>query len=444
MSLAMEEPTTTEARQIAWLRDLPPHWDIARGKALFYKVQRDVREQDEVITAFRDGEVTLRKNRRKDGFTESLKEIGYQGIRKGDLVIHAMDGFAGAIGVSDADGKSSPVYQVCLPRTGEIKPSYYAYLLREMARSEYITALATGIRERSTDFRFDDFASQLYPRPPREEQEAIVAFLNHKLEEIDSFIANKCRLIELLEERREGIVENTILSAKIDCATKSSRLMFVDEIPNHWVEKRAKYFLREVDIRSETGEEELLSVSHITGVTPRSEKNITMFKAESYVGYKMCYPSDLVVNTMWAFMAALGVSKHAGIISSAYAVYRQHASKEFEDEFLDSILRIPPYKAEYFCRSTGIRSSRLRLYPDQLLKIPLFCPPRKEQLEIVRKIKVKTKQISTAVLQAEKEIQLMNEFRTALIAETVTGKIDVRGFGKVTNVGTEETTGVFD
>ena len=95
---------------LSWTNSLPEHWEERRGKFLFDLKKRPLREEDDVITAFRDGQVTLRTNRRTEGFTNSLKEIGYQGVRKGDLVIHAMDGFAGAIGVSDSDGKCSPVY----------------------------------------------------------------------------------------------------------------------------------------------------------------------------------------------------------------------------------------------------------------------------------------------------------------------------------------------
>lgn len=97
---------------IAWLGHVPEHWGLRGGKWLFRKVDRPVRDIDDVVTCFRDGTVTLRKNRRVSGFTESLKEIGYQGIRRGDLVIHAMDAFAGAIGVADSDGKGTPVYSV--------------------------------------------------------------------------------------------------------------------------------------------------------------------------------------------------------------------------------------------------------------------------------------------------------------------------------------------
>ena len=97
---------------IPWLGDIPAHWGIERGKNILTLLDRPVRADDEVITCFRDGEVTLRKNRREEGFTLSLQEVGYQGIEPGDLVVHGMDGFAGSIGVSDSRGKATPVLNV--------------------------------------------------------------------------------------------------------------------------------------------------------------------------------------------------------------------------------------------------------------------------------------------------------------------------------------------
>src|SRR5688500_16620756 len=134
---------------IPWINEIPSHWKITKAKRIWKKEQREIRPEDDIITAFRDGTVTLRKNKREDGFTISLKEIGYQGVRKGDLVIHQMDAFAGAIGVSDSDGKSTPVYSVCQPLR-DVNQFYYAYIVREMARTLWIAALAKGIRERST------------------------------------------------------------------------------------------------------------------------------------------------------------------------------------------------------------------------------------------------------------------------------------------------------
>lgn len=196
---------------VPWIKQMPGHWGLVRGKNLYQKMQRPTSDTDEVVTCFRDGTVTLRKNRRTTGFTESLKEIGYQGIRKGDLVIHVMDAFAGSIGVSDSDGKGTPVYSVCQAK-GNSNNQYYALLLREMARSGYIQSLYRGIRERSSDFRFEVFAAQFYPVPPREEQDQIVRFLDWKVSSINKLINIKHKEISELNESLNTKLRDVLLS----------------------------------------------------------------------------------------------------------------------------------------------------------------------------------------------------------------------------------------
>jgi type I restriction enzyme S subunit len=203
-----------------------------------------------------------------------------------------------------------------------------------------------------------------------------------------------------------------------------ARLPWLGQVPAHWIEKRAKYFFREVDERSQTGEEELLSVSHMTGVTPRSQKNVTMFKAESYVGHKLCHPDDLVINTMWAWMGALGVAKQTGLISPSYAVYRPIDSDAFIPEYLDYLLRTKQYVAEYCCRSTGIRSSRLRLYPEKFLDLPILCPPRNEQQRIVAFLREKDRQFRCFIRNKRRLIELLNEQKQAIVNQAVTRGID--------------------
>lgn len=411
---------------IPWVPCIPSGWVTERAKWLFTKMDRPVRPLDEVVTCFRDGRVTLRKNRRLRGFTEAIVEAGYQGIRKGDLVIHAMDAFAGAVGVSDSDGKGTPVYSVCKPRRSA-NPHYYANTVREMSRAQWILAVAKGIRERSTDFRFETFGNQRIPLPPPDEQAAIVRFLEHANRKIDGVIRAKRKLIGLLNEQKQAIIHRAVTRGLDPLAPlKPSGIPWLGDIPKHWEVRRAKYLFREVDERSKTGSEELLSVSHITGVTPRSQKKVTMFKAESNIGYKICRVGDLAINTMWAWMAALGISKHEGILSPAYAVYRQRKPERLVDGYADMLLRTTTYKANYITRSTGVRASRLRLYPEQFFRIPVVLPPKQEQAEIIAFIHGETGCLSAAITRAEREIALMQEYRTRLTADVVTGKLDVR------------------
>ena len=188
---------------IQWIGHIPVHWEIIRGKYLLKYLQKPVKEDDGVITCFRDGEVTLRSNRREDGFTLSDKEIGYQGIDVGDLVVHGMDGFAGAIGISDSRGKASPVLNVL---DTNLNKRYVMYYLRSMAYGDVFLALATGIRVRSCDLRWNKLAELFYPVPPREEQDAIVAYIDDKLKKIAEAVDDKKHQLETLEEYKKSII----------------------------------------------------------------------------------------------------------------------------------------------------------------------------------------------------------------------------------------------
>lgn len=199
---------------IPWIGQIPEHWNMMRAKFMFKKEKRDVRSTDRVITCFRDGQVTLRENRRTTGFTESITEIGYQGIRKGDLVIHQMDAFAGSIGVSDSDGKGTSVYHCCTAK-GPYIPEYYALVLREMARTGFIQSLYRGIRERSSDFNFQTFGKQYLPIPPEDEQKEIVNFIHTRINKIDTMIEALKAEIDRLTEYKQRLISD-VVTGQID------------------------------------------------------------------------------------------------------------------------------------------------------------------------------------------------------------------------------------
>ena len=188
--------------------------------------------------------------------------------------------------------------------------------------------------------------------------------------------------------------------------------------PVRWPLIRGKQLFQEIDERSKDGTEELLSVSHITGITPRSQKNVTMFQAESLVGYKLCKIGDIAANTMWTWQGAIGVSKFAGVVSPAYNVYRQK-SDIFNPQYLDMLLRERQLVDVYHSLSTGIRPSRLRLYPDVFLTIKLPVPPREEQDQIVRFLDWKVSGINKLISNYRYQIALLDEMKQRQIDEAV-------------------------
>ncbi len=196
---------------IAWVGEFPTHWECKKGKYILTLLSRPIKQDDGVITCFRDGEVTLRSNRREEGFTMADKEIGYQGIDIGDLVVHGMDGFAGAIGISDSRGKASPVLNVLDTKQNK---KYIMYYLKSMAYNDVFTALSTGIRVRSCDLRWNKLAELLYPLPPIYEQVQIVEYIDNQLVRTNEVIADKKAQLDTLDEYKKSLIYEYVTGKK--------------------------------------------------------------------------------------------------------------------------------------------------------------------------------------------------------------------------------------
>lgn len=192
-------------------------------------------------------------------------------------------------------------------------------------------------------------------------------------------------------------------------------------VPGHWRWLRNKDVLSEVLELSKDGSEELLSVSHLTGVGPRSEKNVTMTAAEALDGYRLVESGDLVINTMWAWMGALGVARQAGIVSPAYGVYRPRPMAPFMPRFFNYLYRSTEYVMEMKRLSRGIWSSRLRLYPEVFLRMAVPVPPLEEQQAIADYLERETGRIDMLVEEQQRLIEMLRERRIATVAEALEG-----------------------
>jgi len=411
---------------LPWLDEIPRHWEMIPNRALM-KDQRQVvgeRASDYTLLSLTlQGVIARDMEHPKGKFPAQFNT--YKVVRPNDMIfcLFDIDETPRGVGLSKRAGMITGAYDVFSP-TSRVDAAFLYHYYRFIDDGKLMKPLYTGLRK---TIQRGTFASLKTPVPPPDEQAAIVRFLEHANRKIDGFIRAKRKLIGLLNEQKQAIIHRAVTRGLDPHAPlKPSGIPWLGDIPKHWEVRRAKYLFREVDERSKTGSEELLSVSHITGVTPRSQKNVTMFKAESNVGYKICRVGDLAINTMWAWMAALGVSKHEGIISPAYAVYRQRKPERLVGDYADMLLRTTTYKANYIVRSTGVRASRLRLYPEQFFRITILLPPTKEQEDIVAFIGGETASLNTAIARTEREIALMQEYRTRLTADVVTGKLDVR------------------
>ena len=201
---------------------------------------------------------------------------------------------------------------------------------------------------------------------------------------------------------------------------KQTKLPWVPRIPDHWNLPRGKSLLRPIDVRSTTGTEELLTVSSARGVIPRSSTTVTMFQAQDYSRHKLCWPGDLVINSLWAWATGLGVSRHHGIISTAYGVYRPNDPSHLNPDFLHYLIRSTPFQWELQVRSKGIWTSRLQLTDEDFLDAPIPYPPPEEQAAIVRYLDHADELIDRYISAKERLIALLEEQRQAVVDQVVT------------------------
>lgn len=407
-----------------WLGDIPAHWTVTPAKRLFREVSEKNHPDAELLSVTQEFGVVPRDQLEQRVVMPTGQLQTFKLVRADDFVI-SLRSFQGGIEYSEFTGLVSPAYTI-LRKQKNANSRYLKHLLKSAPFISELNTSVTGIRE-GKNISFSEMAYSLLPLPAASEQARIADFLDVKTAEIDAAIAKKERLIELLEEQAAILISNAVTKGlNANVLRRDSGVAWIGQIPSHWYVKRAKFIFREIDERSADGEEELLSVSHMTGVTPRSEKtNVYMFMAEDYSGSKLCRPNDLVFNIMWAWMGALGVSDRVGIVSPSYGVYRQLKEGTFNNWYLEHLLRSTLYVAEYNKRSTGLHSSRLRLYSHMFFDMELGFPPREEQDEIERETKKQVSQANAVITSVRSEIEKLAELRSSLVASVVTGKMRV-------------------
>ena len=417
---------------VEWLGEVPEHWEALPLCAVATPKSCTGQQHRELLSVYLDkGVIPFSEVAEKRTNVTSEDLSNYQAVDTGDFVLNNQQAWRGSVGVSSFSGIVSPAYLV-LSLSSRLHAGFANVLFRNRVMVTQYLLSSRGVGSIQRNLYWPHLKRVVFPSPPLPEQAAIVRYLDHADRRIRRYIRAKKKLIKLLEEQKQALIHQAV-TGQIDVQTgrpypayKDSGVEWLGKVPEHWEVRRAKYFYREVDERSNTGAEELMSVSHKTGVTPR-KKNVTMFLAESNVGYKLCRPGDIVINTMWAYMAALGVARQNGLVSPSYGVYRPLVHEHLYQDYIDPLLRTEACRNEYVIRSTGITASRLRLYPESFLGIPLLCPHFTEQAAIVRFLDKATRDTDSAINRARRQIELLREYRTRLIADVVTGRLDVRG-----------------
>ena len=434
---------------VEWLGDVPAHWRVAPVKRHFAirlgKMLQPARRASEDcrVSYLKAKHVQWFEIRTNDIETMWATPAGVEryGVVAGDLLV-CEGGEGGRCGLVE-HGTTLPdpcIIQNALHRVrprrrrsgGDIgRNDYLQYLMSTIASLGWFDVLTD--KATIAHLTGEKFGALPAPAPPLREQVAIVRFLDRADRRIRRYIHAKEKLIALLEEQKQAIIHEAV-TGRIDVRTgrpypayRDSGVEWLGSAPEHWGRRRLKTVLRPVDQRSVDGSETLLSLRRDHGVVSYAEHFSWPAQADSLVGFKRVVPGQLVVNRLQANNGLIFCSALGGLVSPDYSVFERRAA--VQTRYLSDLLRTSPYRAHFRRQSTGLGTGTagfLRVYDDDLLATPVALPSSAEQAAIVAYVERVVADVATLAARAGRQVDVIREYRTRLIADIVTGKVDVR------------------
>ena len=411
------KPTGTE-----WISSIPASWDIQKIGALFAQRKEKVSDKDFApISVTKNGILPQLATAAKTDDGDNRKRVCV-----GDFVINSRSDRKGSCGVSDLEGSVSLINIVLQPRD-QLSGRYAHYLLRNHLFSEEYYRNGRGIVADLWTTRYSEMKTILLPVPPREEQDQIVRYLAWQVSKINRLIAAKRKQIAVLQEQQKHRISDAVLRGVGDnISLKDSGEEWIGEIPEHWNVIRCKYVFSERDERSVAGEEEHLSMSQKYGLVPDSKLDERRMLSESYAGGKICYEDDLVLNRLKAHLGVFALAPQKGVISPDYTVLVPNTERILP-AYGEAVLKSDLCRRELRIRVRGIIEGFWRLYTDDFNTIVIPLPPLGEQQRIMDYLSALNEKFVALKQNLEQEIATLQDFRTRMISDVVTGQVDVRG-----------------
>jgi type I restriction enzyme, S subunit len=410
------------------LGEVPKHWKVEKLRNILEPVAERNRPDLPLLSVVREKGVIRRDITNKDENRNFIPDdlSNYKVVRAGQFAMNKMKAWQGSYGVSQHDGIVSPAYFVF--EVSGVEGAFLHLAIRCRAYVSFFGQASDGVRIGQWDLSQTRMKEIPFFVPPLSEQSAIVLFLDHADRRIRRYIRAKQKLIKLLEEEKQAIVHRIIVHGlDPNGRLKPSGVEWLGDIPEHWKVKRGKYLFREVDHRSTTGTEELLSLRMYQGLVPHKQVSATPISAEALVGYKKAEPGQIVMNRMRAAIGMFGIAHQPGLVSPDYAVLE--ANEWVRAEYFVHLFKTRAAGTVFRLESKGLgtgSSGFMRLYTDRFGTIKFPVPPKEEQNLIVRGIKDETQKIERTQERVNREISLLRELHSRLIADVVTGKLDVR------------------
>lgn len=428
--------------ELKWLEYLPDSWDVLRAKQMFrLRIEKAPDNNHmELLSIYTHIGVKPRKDLEQRGNKASTTN-GYWIVKKGDIISNKLLAWMGAVGVSHYEGVTSPAYDILRPIQA-CNTDYYHYLFRTPKYLQQFMIRSRGIMEMRLRLYFDQFGQIPVPVPPADEQNLIVLFLNWKSAKINKFIRNKRRLIELLKEQKQNII-NQAVTRGLDpnVKLKPSGVEWIGNIPEHWEARKLKFASKMIvgGATPASGQSELWD-GDVVWVTPqdvsKNERLGSSARKLTSAGFSACstvmVPAGSVVFTSRAPVGNVSFAE-VELCTNQGCKAIVPDERYLLNEYCFVLLKV--MQPVFQRAANGTTFFEISTWAFKNMKAPL--PPTSEQKAILACIQEATSSIDLAITRAEREIELMREYRTRLISDVVTGQVDVRGI-EVPEVAEEE------
>ena len=406
---------------IDWLPKLPSHWQLEQLRKYIRLVSIKGHPEKQLLSVTREQGVIVRDTESKEENHNFIPEdlSGYKYVQKGQFVINKMKSWQGSYGVSEHEGIVSPAYFVCdlcFPNK-----KFFSLAIRSRNYVSFFAQYSKGIRVGQWDLSPIALKSIPFFEPPIAEQEKIVRFIESKTLNIDTYVAERERELQLLNELKESEIANVITRGlDPNVKMKDSGIFWQPEVPETWKVTRLKHILQKLN-RKRNPNDELLVCSNSGEVKKRGESKLGLVanSDEIYQGVKA---GDLLIHGMDTWHGAIAVSEYDGMCTPVVHVCDSSQNKEFIALYLRNMATQKIFKLI----SNGVRqnTSDFRSW-DKLARIPIALPTLEEQEAIVAYITQKCNATKSLITELESQINFLKEYKERLIADCVTGQIKV-------------------
>lgn len=420
--------------ELKWFEYLPESWAILRTKQMFRLVieKAPANNQMELLSVYTHIGVRPRKSLEQRGNKASTTD-GYWVVKQGDIICNKLLAWMGAIGASHYEGVTSPAYDILRP-IKSCNTDYYHFLFRTKKYLQQFKIRSRGIMDMRLRLYFDQFGQIPIPVPPRPEQDQIVAYLRAQDAHIARFIKTKRDLIKLLTEQKLRIIDHAVTCGlDSSVALKASGIEWLGEVPEHWEVKPLKRWVR-LNARTlgqktrPDFEFRYVDIGSVqTGRLVKEPERIR-FEAAPSRARRVLRRGDTIISTVRTYLKAIwyvGEDADDLIASTGFAVLTPGSG--VEPEYLGYVIQSSPFVNRVTANSIGIAYPAIA--ETVLGRFPVALPPTvDEQQAIVARIKTESAPLDDAIARTEDEIKLIREYRDRLIADVVTGQVDVRGW----------------